>query len=485
MRVFGLLLALALLLVPSLAHADGDLANDAQRLDRLAAEVDRAAASADWATARRQWDAYRALWREVEDGFAAAAPDAYASIEASQRQVRQALAADPPNPSAVRAPLAELHQKLAPFAAGQITDAMPVHPTVDGLRDALTTLTEARDAAARSDATAAQAALGSFQRQWPTVEGLVKARDAEVYRSTEDGMADAAAALKSDPSRAAARLDQMVRDLAPIAQAGTQYGVADAAIILFREGLEALLVVAALLAFLTRAGHADKRRWVWSGAALGVATSAVAAFAVQSLFSNAFAGASRELVEGITGLAAAAMLLYVSYWLHSKASLAAWQRYIRERTSTALVGGGLWSLALISFLAVFREGAETVLFYVGIAPSIALTDLALGLAIGAGALAAIGVAMLIFGLRIPIRPFFVASSALLYYLAFKFVGTGVHALQVAGLAPATPVPVPSVDVIGLFPTRETTLPQLLLLLVAVAVVLWSRRRRPAAEPAAA
>src|SRR5207247_827354 len=112
--------------------------------------------------------------------------------------------------------------------------------------------------------------------------------------------------------------------------------------------------------------------------------------------------------------------------------------------------------------------AETVLFYVGIAPSISLGDLALGLGVGAAGLALIGVLMLVFGVRVPIRPFFLGTSVLIYYLAFKFVGTGLHALQVAGLLSATPRPfLPGNEVIGLFPTVETTVVQAALLAFAL------------------
>lgn len=138
----------------------------------------------------------------------------------------------------------------------------------------------------------------------------------------------------------------------------------------------------------------------------------------------------------------------------------------------------LLSLAVISFLAVFREGAETVLFYVGIAPSIATGDLVLGLAIGTAGLAVLGVIMLVFGVRIPIRPFFLGTSILILYLAFKFIGAGIHALQVAGIFRATPAAyLPSNGFLGLFPTWETTVPQLVLLLGAMAVVLVSRLRK--------
>jgi high-affinity iron transporter len=172
----------------------------------------------------------------------------------------------------------------------------------------------------------------------------------------------------------------------------------------------------------------------------------------------------------------------VSYWLHSKASISGWQRYIREKTNSALAGGSLVSLAVISFLAVFREGAETVLFYFGIASAIDMRDLLIGLGLGTAGLAVIGTLILVYGVQIPMRPFFYVSSVLLYYLAFKFIGTGVHALQVAGLMTAAPAPVPSFDLLGLYPTWETLLPQVVLLTVALLVLLLPRLRAPAQQP---
>jgi high-affinity iron transporter len=252
---------------------------------------------------------------------------------------------------------------------------------------------------------------------------------------------------------------------------------------MLREGLEALLVIGALTAFLRRSGNGDKQRWIWAGAGLGIVLSVGLAFVLQQVFQRAGASLGSEMVEGWIGLIAAAMLFYVSYWLHSKARLGAWQSYIREKSTAALAGGSMLSLAVIALLAVFREGAETAVFYLGIAPSISPADLLLGLGLGLVSLVAIGAALLLIGLRLPLRPFFFASSALIYYLGFKFVGTGLHALQVAGVLRATPGPLPSSDVLGLYPTWETALPQIVLLVVAAAIIWASLRPRVGREPA--
>ncbi len=245
-----------------------------------------------------------------------------------------------------------------------------------------------------------------------------------------------------------------------------------------QEGLEALLVIVALLAFLRKSGNADKRGWIWAGGALGVLASIATAFVLQAIFSRVSAGANRELIEGVTGLIAAALLFYVSYWLHSKASLGAWKQYIDQRTTQALARGSLVGLAVLAFLAVFREGAETAVFYLGMAPAIALRDLLLGMGLGAMVLVIAAVLMLVVGVKLPLRPFFRVAGLLVYYLGFKFVGTGLHSLQVAGAIPSSPIPGPEpnpfFEFFGVYPTWQTLLPQLALLLGALAAWLYLR-----------
>ena len=464
------------------------VARDAGRLDAQAQRVDDLAALSDWPQARVQWRAFQDLWLDVEDPFRDLSRDGYTNIETEMVRVGDALRIDQPDSALVRGAIVRLRGELAPFASGSVRASAPRTQgaaTLDGL---MTTLDRASAAAGRGDAPTALAAVRQFQTEWLDVEGLVKTRSPEVYRSTEDNMARAGSLLAENPSRvgeARTVLQQMHADLEPIAAQPAHYGVADAAIILLREGLEALLVVAALVAFLAKSGHRDKQSWIWGGAAAGVLASIAVAFVLQRIFSAATAGANRELVEGVIGLVAAAMLLYVSYWLHSKASISAWQKYVREKTMAALTGGGLMSLAAISFLAVFREGAETVLFYMGIAPAIETGDLALGLGIGFAGLAIVATLILVVGVQIPMRPFFLVSSLLLYYLALKFIGTGIHALQVAGILSATPAPLPSIGLIGLYPTWETTLPQLALLLVGLGVAGWALRPAPTRVAASA
>jgi high-affinity iron transporter len=250
-----------------------------------------------------------------------------------------------------------------------------------------------------------------------------------------------------------------------------------------------MLVVVALLAFLKQSGNGHQTKWVWAGVAAGLALSVIIGIALQAAFASVITPANREIIEGITSLIAAGMLIYMSYWMHSKSSTEAWNRYIQQRSTAALASGSLTGIAALAFLSIFREGAETVLFYAGMAPSISTSDLLIGMALAIVLLVGIGVLLVRAGLRIPISLFFSIASVLVFYLCFKFLGVGIHALQVAGVVPATTVAfLPESSFFGLYPTLETTIPQLILLAVALGVAVVQRMRfaeMKRATPAAA
>lgn len=214
-------------------------------------------------------------------------------------------------------------------------------------------------------------------------------------------------------------------------------------LILIREGLEALLVVAAIIAYLVKSGNRRLVRWIYLGVVAGLAASGAIAAVFMALFGGS--GPQQEIMEGVCALVAMGMLLYTSNWMLNKSSVDAWNRYIRAKTEAAVarIGGtadtdptperlgaaGIISLALLSFLAVFREGAETVIFYQSI---YSMTQDASGMWIGGitAAVVLIGVFLLIrfTSVRIPIRPFFIVTSVLLAVLVVIFAGGGVHSL---------------------------------------------------------
>lgn len=429
---------------------------------------------------RSEYEEIHTLWASFEDQVREKDPQGYIEFETALDQIKDAVSAQPLDPATVEAAYAQLDHEADEIIV-RLGSATPSATLVEvSLPDALKTLEATSTAIEQGNPSAAATQFDAFIRAWPGIEGAVATKSQDAYQAIEAELGRARAALNAQPAdlaTAKVAVERIHAELAPFS-AGQTYTWFDAAAIILREGLEALLVIVALLAFLHKSGNSDKRGWIWVGGALGVLASIATAFVLQAIFSRVSAGTNRELIEGITGLIAAALLFYVSYWMHSKASLSAWKKYIDQRTTQALARGSMVGLALLAFLAVFREGAETAVFYLGMAPAITVGNLLLGLGIGIAVLIVAAVLMLVIGVRLPLRPFFQIAGLLVYYLGFKFVGTGLHALQVVGVIPNTPIPGlasnPVFEFFGIYPTWQTMLPQAALLLGAFAVWFYLR-----------
>lgn len=243
-------------------------------------------------------------------------------------------------------------------------------------------------------------------------------------------------------------------------------------IIILREGLEAMLVIAAIAAFLARSGRRDALAYVHFGWIGALAAGGVTWIVSSTLF--AFTGAQRETTEGVTALLAAAILLYAGYWLHSKSHSARWQAYIRGEISGAVSSGQLRMLGLVSFLAVYREAFETVLFMQALwvqADAPGRSALLAGIAAGAALLVVVAWLIARFSLRLPLRLFFTASAFFLAVLAVVFAGKGIAALQAAGKLPMTPAGLPSLPALGIYPNWQGLALQILII-VLIAMVFW-------------
>ncbi len=247
-------------------------------------------------------------------------------------------------------------------------------------------------------------------------------------------------------------------------------------LIILREGFEAILVLGAVVAFLIKTGHRERLHSIWLGIALGLVASLATAVILKTML--AAMPASREIVEATTMLIAVVVLFSVSYWLISKFEAAKWQKFIREKVSSALEHGGGKALALVAFLAVYREGAETALFYQALfneGPNVGLA-IALGLVVGFAALAVIFTLFYMYGVRIPMRPFFTITSILLYYMAFVFMGKGIRELQEGNVMRITVIPGgPHIDAMGVYPSVETLTAQAILvalLIFAMVKTFW-------------
>ncbi|MFD2234133.1 FTR1 family iron permease [Phaeospirillum tilakii] len=329
-----------------------------------------------------------------------------------------------------------------------------------------------------------------FQRFDGPLENAIGAADPGLKTELEGGFAQLIGlARQGVPPETLAAAWNGVRgqlDLVParLDRGGFWSTLLQSMLILVREGVEALLVVSALLAVLTRTGAGQHARVIYQGVAWAVVASLGLAWVISEAV--ALSGAAREAIEGGTMLVAAAVLFYCTWWLLAKREAARWQAYVQAQIGAAAAGRRLFALGFAAFLAVFREGAETVLFYQALLASAPGQEaaLSLGIAVAVIALAAIYLAMRFLTVRLPLKLFFSATAALLYYLAVSFAGNGVVEMQTARVLPATVLPGwPTLSWLGIHPTLEGMAAQGLLVLPTVAVgVWWLWRRDRAGRP---
>jgi len=251
---------------------------------------------------------------------------------------------------------------------------------------------------------------------------------------------------------------------------------ASAMVILLREGLEALLVIAALAAFLIRTGRRDALKWLYSGVIAALILGAATWWA--STYVIDISGMQREMTEGVAALLAAAVLFYVGFWLHSKTGATQWQEFIENSIQKALSKGTLWSLSGLAFIAVYREILETVLFYQALWIQTELSGqsmIFIGFLVASAILAVVAWIILRYSTRLPLRQFFAATSIFMFLLAIVFAGKGVAALQEAGKLAMDPVSIPTIDILGIYPNIQGLLVQLALLFFAV--FMWVKSNK--------
>ena len=323
------------------------------------------------------------------------------------------------------------------------------------------------------------------------VETEVRARNPALAGELEDAFAAlrARAAARAGPeeldaihARLLSGLERAERLVADRGSAANLF--MESFVLLLREGFEAILIVAALMTFLAKAGAVERRRHVAQGAWAAVGASAVTAVVIEVLFQ--ITPGQREVLEGVTMLLATAVLFYVSYWLVSKIEAAKWNAFVKSRMEGALSAGSGWALASVAFLAVYREGFETILFYKALLTSAGsgagggggATAVVGGLLLGGAALVLVYVGVNRFGLKVPLRPFFAITSAMLYYMAFVFAGKGIADLQEAGIVKTTVLEwAPRIPVFGIYPTLQSLSLQFLLIVLLLVAIVWLQRHR--------
>jgi high-affinity iron transporter len=330
-------------------------------------------------------------------------------------------------------------------------------------------------------------ALSAYLDGFEPVEGALSARDASLLAEVETAMGELRAAIgrRESPAQVEGRVQKLdglltrVEGALSPQQDNPLSTFLGAATILLREGLEALLIVVGMLAFLKKGGRPDMVRHVhygWLAALLAGAATWLAATTLISI-----SGATRELTEGFGSILAALVLLFVGIWMHGKGQADEWQRYIKQRMDRALSKGSAWFLFSLAFIAVYRELFETILFYAALSAEGSTGAVVAGALAGAAALAVVAFAMLRFSQKLPVGKFFTYSSVLIAILAVVLAGKGVAALQEAGLVGVAPLSnVPRISVLGIFPTSQVIAAQVAILIALIVGFTWNRRKVSAA-----
>ncbi|MCJ1748546.1 FTR1 family protein [Mammaliicoccus sciuri] len=396
----------------------------------------------------------------------------YGQVETALMFTRIELTKDKVDASSAQMQVDQLKKELDDYHAGKKSDAKTSDQDVNILNEHLDTAIKniKNDNLAKS-----KQALQQFIIAWPNVESEISTRNGALYTKIEQKIPQYAGQLdednKDDIGSQLETLNQEIKSTI----SKTSYTFWDAALILLREGVEALLIIMALLTVTRKSEQTKASKWIVTGSVIGIVLSIALAFIFKAIFENL--GSTRELTEGLVGIGSVILMIIVGIWLHSKSSLDSWQNFINKNMDKAMSTGSIVTFGLVAFLSVFREGAETIIFYLGIVGKISTWSLILGIIVASVILALIAIFFNQITKWIPIHRLFFIMSLFIFILAFKILGVSIHTLQILNIVPQHTINhLPFIDLIGFYPTYETLIPQLVLVILVVIYYAMSKKK---------
>ncbi|MDO4435059.1 MAG: FTR1 family protein [Cardiobacteriaceae bacterium] len=427
-----------------------------QQLDSAVQAADTPKALEIYARFNRTWTVNEKTVRDTSLGH-------YGQIEGAMNFLRIALSQNPPNIAEAQKQSALLGNALRDFQSGSVLEVQTGDTTT--LSQGVALLQSALSSMERGQTTEAFEQLNQFLQAWVIFEGSVRTRDAQLYHQTESILPHIIANL--DQPQSHAELKALIDSLSAIDEQA-HYGIIDAMLVLLREGLEAVVIIVALVTVL-RQTQPRAISWVYAGSAVGLVASLLAAFALHSWLPVATAGIGREMIEGLVGILAVVMMMVVGAWLHGKASIQGWKRFVETKMHQAMASSsvqrGLWGMAGLAFLSVFREGAETILFYASMLPLMEASDLWLGVLSALSILAVVGWLMSRSSHKLPIHRWFALMTVGIYLLGFKILGISIHTLQLTQTLPRHSLElIPPLPIIGWYNSWEGLIAQTLFFL---------------------
>lgn len=393
----------------------------------------------------------------------------YGKIETAISFLRSAIETEPVDFSSVQSSFDDLKTAIDSFVKGEEVATTEGNLT---LKDGIQLLEKALDGFKAGKTQEASSNMKKFITIWPSIEGDVSTRNATLYTRVESETP--VIMVKGNEKKYQDQLHALINDLSQI-DTSASYNFFDAMLILLREGVEALLIVMALVTTLKAAKMKKGLKWVYTGAVMGILASLAIAVLLQFLFPAVSSGSNREIIEGAVGIFAVLMMIMVGIWLHSKSSIKKWNDFMESQMKAVTATGSFISMFALSFLAVFREGAETILFYAGIYPRIDKASFFLG--IGLAFLVLFVLALIMNKASAYFKPhrIFLILTWLIYALAFKMLGVSIHALQLTNILPSHLMNgFPSIDWAGIYPSLEVVTCQLIFVVI-VLIITWKNR----------
>ena len=393
----------------------------------------------------------------------------YGRIETAISFLRSAIETEPVDFSSVQSSFDDLKTAIDSFVKGEEVATTEGNLT---LKDGIQLLEKALDGFKAGKTQEASANMKKFITIWPSIEGDVSTRNATLYTRVESETP--VIMVKGNEKKYQDQLQALINDLSQI-DTSASYNFFDAMLILLREGVEALLIVMALVTTLKAAKMKKGLKWVYTGAVMGILASLAIAVLLQFLFPAVSSGSNREIIEGAVGIFAVLMMIMVGIWLHSKSSIKKWNDFMESQMKAVTATGSFISMFALSFLAVFREGAETILFYAGIYPRIDKAGFFLGIGLALLVLFVLALVMNKASAYFKPHRIFLILTWLIYALAFKMLGVSIHALQLTNILPSHLMNgFPSIDWAGIYPSLEVVTCQLIFVVI-VLIITWRNR----------
>ncbi|MCJ1778754.1 FTR1 family iron permease [Mammaliicoccus sciuri] len=396
----------------------------------------------------------------------------YGQVETALMFTRIELTKDKVDANSAQMQVDQLKKELDDYHAGKKSDAKTSDQDVNILNEHLDT---AIKNIKNDDLAKSKQALQQFIIAWPNVESEISTRNGALYTKIEQKIPQYAGQLDADnKDDIGSQLETLNQEIKSTISK-TSYTFWDAALILLREGVEALLIIMALLTVTRKSEQTKASKWIVTGSVIGIVLSIALAFIFKAIFENL--GSTRELTEGLVGIGSVILMIIVGVWLHSKSSLDSWQNFINKNMDKAMSTGSIVTFGLVAFLSVFREGAETIIFYLGIVGKISTWSLILGIIVASVILALIAIFFNQITKWIPIHRLFFIMSLFIFILAFKILGVSIHTLQILNIVPQHTINhLPFIDLIGFYPTYETLIPQLALVILVVIYYAMSKKK---------